>query len=274
VLALLRLQRHRQVAQRAPLRLTFPPTPSGLVLGLAFLFVPYSAFAQTKPDDGAGSKPISPTASDTPRSGDTPRASERISRKPPETDRVPDQASMELSFEPAFFLGGNAPPRPGFFALFRLTGPLFGFDIGALTNVGLPGDTVEPLGSNARMIPSSRSQTGAFVFGANFIHYSIEIAHRGPSHLYFLAPEPDVRLLFSFANVPSSSPSGTSGGLVIAPGVSLVGLRFTRYIGGAWSWVSELRGPTAFAYLPVMYGGDTINPYVSLGFSIATGLAL
>jgi hypothetical protein len=148
-----------------------------------------------------------------------------------------------------------------------------GFDMGVLTNVGLPGDTVESQDSKP-MVPASRSQTAAFVFGANFIHYSIELAHPGTSHLYLLLPEPDLRFIFSFANVPSSSPSGTSGGIVVAPGVSLLGLRFTRYIGGPWSWVSELRGPTAFAYLPLMYGGDTSNPYGSLGFSIATGLAL
>ncbi len=187
-------------------------------------------------------------------------------------ERLPDQASMQLSFEPAFFLGGNAPPSPGFFALFRLAGPIVGYDIGVLTNLGLPGDTVEPLGESRTMLPASRSQTAAFVFGANFIHYSIELAQPGRGHLYLLLPEPDLRLLFSFANVPSSS--GTSGGIVVAPGVSLLGLRFTRYIGGKWSWISELRGPTAFAYLPVMYGGDTVNPYMSLGFSVSTGLAL
>jgi hypothetical protein len=177
---------------------------------------------------------------------------------------------MELSFEPAFFVGGNAPPRPGFFALFRLAGPVVGYNIGVLTNVGLPGDTGELLGHGATL-PASRSQTSAFVFGADFIHYSTELVHRGPSHLYFLFPEPQLRLLFSFANVPSSS--GTSGGIVLAPGLSVLGLRFTRYIGSNWSWVSELRG-TAFAYLPLMYGGDTVNPYMSAGFSIATGFAL
>jgi len=146
--------------------------------------------------------------------------------------------------------------------------------MGVLTNVGLPGDTVEPLGSSPKRIPASRSETTSFVFGANFIHYSVELASRGTNHLYFLLPEPDLRLLFSFANVPSSSPSGTSGGIVVAPGASLLGLRFTRYIGGVWSWVSELRGPTAFLYLPCMYGADTVNPYGSVGFSISTGLAL
>jgi hypothetical protein len=186
-------------------------------------------------------------------------------------DRTPDQASMELDFEPALFVGGNAPPRPGFFALFRFAGRIVGWDIGVLTNVGLPGDTVEPLGNNPAKLPSSRSQTGAFVVGANFIHYKTELAEKGPSHLYLLYPEPDVRLLFSFANVPSSS--GTSGGIVVAPGGSLLGLRFTRYVGGNLSWVSELRAPTAFVYLPLMYGGDTVNPYMSVGFSIATGLA-
>ncbi len=221
----------------------FLPIPSAFAVGWALCLVPRSAFAQTKPEEA-----------------------------PPQMERAPDQASMELSFEPAFFVGGNAPPHPGFFALFRLAGPLVGFDIGALTNVGLPGDTVEPLGHSAAMLPASRSQTAAFVFGVNFIHYNVELVHQGTSHLHLLLPEPDLRLLFSFANVPSSS--GTSGGIVVAPGVSLLGLRFTHYIGGNWSWVSELRGPTAFAYLPAMYGGDTVNPYASIGFSIATGLAL
>jgi hypothetical protein len=177
---------------------------------------------------------------------------------------------MELTFEPAFFVGNNAPPRPGFFALFRLAAPWAGFDIGVLTNVGLPGDPVEPPGYSATLL-ASRSQTAGFVFGANFIHYSIELYHQGPSHLHLLLPEPDLRLIFSFANVPSTS--GTSGGIVLAPGGSLLGLRFTRYIGGNWSWVCELRGPTGFAYLPVMYGGDSVNPYASVGFSISTGLA-
>jgi hypothetical protein len=234
-------------------------------VGLAFSLIPCSAFAQTKSDDVEASKPTSTT----------PHANEVVPANPlppPQTEQTPDQASMELSLEPAFFVGGNAPPRPGFFALFRLAAPLVGFDIGALTNVGLPGNTVEPLDHNATGLPASRSQTAAFVFGANFIHYSIELYHQGPSHLHFLLPEPDLRLIFSFANVPSSS--GTSGGIVIAPGGSLLGLRFTRYIGGNWSWISELRGPTGFLYLPVMYGGDTSNPYASVGFSIATGLAL
>jgi hypothetical protein len=181
---------------------------------------------------------------------------------------------MELSFEPAFFLGANAPPTPGFFALLRLAGRFVGWDIGVLTNVGLPGDDIGPVGNGTTILPESRAQTAAFVLGANFIHYSIELGQRGPNHLDLLLPEPDIRFLFSFANVPSSSPSRTSGGLVVAPGVSLLGLRFTRYIAGNLSWVSELRGPTAFAYLPLMYGGDTVNPYMSVGFSIATGLAL
>jgi hypothetical protein len=193
---------------------------------------------------------------------------------PPEEERAPDVASMELSFEPAFFVGGNAPPRPGYFALFRLAGPLVGFDIGVLTNVGLPGDTIEPLGHSGAMLPPSKSQTSAFVFGGNFIHYSTEISHHGPNHLYLLAPEPDLRFIFSFADVPSSSSSRTSGGMILAPGVSAIGLRFTRYLGGNTSWVSELRGPTGFLYLPVMYGGDTSNPYGSIGFSIATGFVL
>jgi hypothetical protein len=227
----------------------FLPTRSLLAVGLASCLVPRPAFAQTKSED-VSPRPLSP----------------------PLMERTPDQAAMELSFEPAFFVGGNAPPRAGFFALFRLAGPIVGFDIGALTNVGLPGDTVEPLGHSATMLPATRSQTSAFVFGANFIHYSIELAHPGTSHLFLLLPEPDLRFIFSFANVPSSS--GTSGGILVAPGVSLLGLRFTRYIGGSWSWISELRGPTAFAYLPAMYGGDSVNPYMSVGFSIATGLAL
>jgi hypothetical protein len=221
-----------------------PPYRAAFAIGLASCLVPCSAFAQTKSEPDP----------------------------PPQTERIPAQAAMELSLEPAFFLGSNAPPHPGLFALFRFAGPVVGFDIGVLTNVGLPGDTIEPLGQSPSMIPASRSQTAAFVFGANFIHYSTELYDREGTHLYFLFPEPDIRLIFSFANVPSSS--GTSGGLVVAPGVSLLGLRFTHYIGGRWSWVSEVRAPTAFAYFPVMYGGDTINPYTSLGFSVSTGLAL
>jgi hypothetical protein len=213
----------------------FRPIQSAVAVGVACCLVPCSAFAQTK--------------------------SEGV-----------DQASLELNFEPAFFVGSNAPPRPGFFALFRLAGPIVGFDFGVLTNVGLPGDTAEPLGRSGALIPPSRTQTSAFVFGANFLHYSTELTHRGSNHLYLLAPEPDLRFMFSFANVPSSS--GTSGGLVIAPGVSAVGLRFTHFIGGNVSWISELRGPTGFLYLPLMYGGDTANPYASIGFSIGTGLVL
>jgi hypothetical protein len=223
----------------------FLPIKSVLAVGLAFCLVQRSAFAQAVP--------LHPL---------------------PTPETTPEQATLELNFEPAFFVGGNAPPRPGFFALLRLAGPLVGFDIGVLTNVGLPGDTVEPLGHSPQGLPPSSSQTSGFVFGANFIHYSTELYQRGPSHLYLLLPEPDFRFIFSFANVPSSSSSRTSGGLVIAPGVSLLGLRFTRYIGGNWSWVSELRGPTGFLYVPAMYGGDSVNPYASVGFSIATGLAL
>jgi hypothetical protein len=237
------------------------PFKSVLAVALAPCLVPSSAFAQTK----SGDAEVSPRA-------DQAVPPHRLS--PPELERTPDQASLELSFEPAFFVGGNAPPRPGFFALFRLAGPLVGFDIGVLTNVGLPGDTIEPLGHSPLMLPASRSQTAGFVFGANFIHYSTELHQHGPSHLYLLLPEPDLRLIFSFGNVPSSASSGTSGGIVVAPGVSLLGLRFTRLIGGNVSWVSELRGPTGFIYLPVMYGGDTVNPYASVGFSIATGLVL
>jgi hypothetical protein len=223
------------------------------VLGIASFLVPCSALAQA--DSAHANQPHPPEPP-----------------PPDDAERTPDQATLEPSFEPAFFLGANAPPRPGFFAVLRLAGRVVGWDIGVLTNVGLPGDTVEPLGDNGARLPASKSQTSAFVFGANFLHYNKELVQRGPSHLYLLLPEPDLRFLFSFANVPSSS--GTSGGIVIAPGVSALGLRFTRYLGRNWSWVSELRGPTAFAYLPIMYGGDTANPYMSLGFSIATGLAL
>jgi hypothetical protein len=256
------------------------PIQSVLAVALACCLVPRSVFAQTKSDGVEGSNPTSPTTSGLELPWYLPPANQAfVAPRPPPPFRAEptaeeklNGASVELNFEPAFFLGGNAPPRPGFFALFRLAGPVAGFDMGVLTNVGLPGDTVEPLGRNPAGLPATRSQTSAFVIGANFLHYSLELTHQPSNHLYLVLPELDFRFIFSFANVPSSS--GTSGGLVVAPGVSLLGLRFARCIGDGWSWVTEVRGPTAFAYLPLMYGGDTANPYMSVGFSVATGFAL
>ena len=245
------------------------PIRSVLTISLASCLVPASTFAQTKTDDVGVPRPSNPPASSPELPWYLPPASQAfVPPRPPAimTEKTAD-ASMEVSVEPAFFVGANAPPHPGLFLLFRLAGRFVGFDFGVLTNVGLPGDTL----GTTPALPESKSQTAGFVFGANFIHYGLELYDRGANHLDLLLPEPDLRFIFSFANVPSSA--GTSGGIVVAPGVSLLGLRFSRCIGG-FSWVTELRGPTVFAYLPALYGGDTVNPYGSLGFSFATGLAL
>jgi hypothetical protein len=92
----------------------------------------------------------------------------------------------------------------------------------------------------------------------SFIHYSAELYSSGPNHLYFVLPELDIRGAFSGA------------GVAVMPGGSLLGLRFARCLGGDWSFMGEMRGPTAYANV---YGDASgVNIYASVGFAVAAGL--
>jgi hypothetical protein len=163
--------------------------------------------------------------------------------------------TLELNIEPAFFVGSNASgSSPGVSALARITWPGVGFDIGYMAGLPIP-DSQNA--SGALLV----SQSSAFVLGFSFIHYGIELYDRGENHLYLTLPEIDVRALFAGGSA-----------LVMDVGGSLLGLRFGHCLGRAVSFVAEVRGPTAFAYIPILFDGSSISPYASVGVSLAIGI--
>jgi hypothetical protein len=163
--------------------------------------------------------------------------------------------SLELNIEPAFFLGSNASgSSPGVSALARITWPAVGFDIGYMAGLPIPDNQNA---SNALLV----SQSSAFVLGFSFIHYGVELYDRGANHLYLTLPEVDVRALFAGGSA-----------LVMDVGGSLLGLRFGHCLGSAISFVAEVRGPTAFAYIPILFDGSSLAPYASVGVSVAIGI--
>jgi hypothetical protein len=209
------------------------------------LLAPGVALAQSQTEDVETVKPQAPTAGKTsdlpwyvPPQGAAyvPPAPPPPPRTEPTDEEKMRGGTLQLNIEPTFFIGSGESPTAA--ALIRMAWPGIGFDIGY-----------------------SGMQGGAFVLGISTLHYAAELVHDGENHLYLMLPELDARLLYAPGLPSGDNVTGAFGG-------SLLALRFARCLGRRVSFLGEVRGPVAFAYVP----SSGASVFGSVGFSGSLGI--
>jgi hypothetical protein len=180
---------------------------------------------------------------------------------------------VSVALEPTAFFGSNAAGSSlGVGVLARYSTAVAGVDVGYMSGMPFPFTGCATVACETKVLVGPLSQ-GAFIVGGSFLHYGAEVVHQNNTRLYVMTPEVDFRLV---VNTGSSQPVPIS----MAPGATLIGLRYTQCLGGSVCFLAEVRGPTLFAYIPfaqskpagTTFSETSIAPFGSVGASVSIGL--